>query len=139
MEERDEEMNAMFHLVLSGHEGFGEAAVEWGGGAVGAPEMCATFSKAAVAQDLRRPGAPDSTRRRWTPVSPASNTARYVDTWQSVTVMANNRPLHTHTHRLRHLRAPSHRALGRAVSDGFAIDRATEIIKCCPTGSSIKS
>lgn len=25
MEERDEEMNAMFHLVLSGHEGFGRA------------------------------------------------------------------------------------------------------------------
>lgn len=65
----------------------------------------------------------------------------YVDMWQHMTVMANNGP---HTETRTHTYVPlldaftSAHAHTHGVSDGFAIDRATEIIKCCPTGSSIR-
>lgn len=95
-------------------------------------------AKADVAEDLCCPapsaGLSDQLPRNRRP------TACYVDVWQSVTVMVDNGPsTHMRALTLRQLRAPSHRALGRRMSDGLLLTRATEIIKCCPTGSSIKS
>lgn len=128
MEERDEEMNAMFHLVLSGHEGFGRA-VRGGEGAWGGAWKCVPLppnAKAAVTQDFRCP-AP-STGLSVQLLRNRRPKARYVDMWQSVTVMVDNgpsTPIHTHTHALtlRQLRDPSHRALERRMNDGFAIDK----------------
>lgn len=66
MEERDEEMNAMFHLVLSGLEGLSRAVrgVEGSGASCG---------KAAVTQDLHRPAPSTEARRRSTAAKQASN------------------------------------------------------------------
>lgn len=50
-----------------------------------------------------------------------------------MTVMANNTGPRRKTHIQAHTPSLTHR-----VSDGYAIDSATEIIKCCPTGSSIR-
>ena len=121
VEVRDEEMNAMFHLVLSGHAG-----QRW--------NVCHFFGMwGAVTQDLHDHVSPflqhslpmclsfllcwhvaehDSDGEQW---------PSHTDTHIHITCIL----CRAHIHTLR-------------VSDGFAIDRATEIIKCCPTGSSIR-
>lgn len=82
---------------------------------------------------LRREGNKNSTRSQSRVFIPAAfwqtSLSCYVDMWRCMTVMQ------TTGRAQRHLFAS---ALLHTVNDGCAIDRATEIIKCCPSGSSIR-
>lgn len=121
MEVRDEEMNAMFHLVLSGR--VGQAVM---GGLQKSMPL------------LGREGSSNSTHSRH--VSPSLQHTLLTNVLSvflvRVTCGSEHRDADAHTYcssALSHLHKHTQR-----VSDGFAIDRATEIIKCCPTGSSIR-
>lgn len=129
VEVRDEEMNAMFHLVLSGHVGQRRGGF-W--------NVCHFFgTKGAVTQHAHSHVSPclqHTVCQCVVDVSLFLVMLTCGSAWQRWRTMA-----HTQRHRYTHAYSPSLSHLHtHRVSDGFAIDRATEIIKCCPTGSSIR-